>query len=400
MARTRQQVVPIAPLTSEAILKLAREWTLPVKTLLLAVHCKALAVLSGRREILSAVVVSGRPELTGAEQMLGLFINTVPLRQSVAGRTWRQLAESLLAEELADFPHRRFPFATMVEQSANQAMESLFYFTNYYIYQAMKGRAEIDVKVAYAHEVASFPLAANFAIEPFEGRVVLNIACQPDLFTEEQIDATLRVYQNALQALATYPEALLDDLCLLDVPALDRLAALGRNDAEGTTGVSVSLRIAKRTAENPDRIALIWRQQRFSYQDLEREVSAMASRIASFEVKRGDLLAFMLKRSPRVVILMLACLRRGICFLPLDSETPAGRLERTLATASPKLLVLDVFTRDRGAAANCAVVALADDEPLLGVPEPQEADAQPGSIQPGLPDIHLGHRRGAKRSLN
>jgi amino acid adenylation domain-containing protein/natural product biosynthesis luciferase-like monooxygenase protein/non-ribosomal peptide synthase protein (TIGR01720 family) len=307
----RTLAIAIHPETSEAILRLARRWRLPVKTLLLAAHLRCLCEAMGDPEPVTAAVCGVRPETPGADQVLGLFINTLPVRQRVVGRSWRELAEALLAEELADLPHRRFPLAAIPGPSRRP--NSLFYFTDYHNVQDLLARPDLDLELIRAHESTSFALAANFAVEPGSGRLILNLRVRTAWAAA--LDET---YQRVLAALAADPDA------RFEPPAPAPLMAS---------------RFAARVAASPAAIAVGWRELAVSYAELADMAEGVARLMEARGVRPGDRVALALGRDPSMLAAVLACLERGFCFVPVDPLAPRGRIAAILGEARPRMIL-------------------------------------------------------------
>ena len=84
-------VVPIGRNESDGLKAFAAQAGVSVKSALLAVHLKALSVLTGREDVTTGVVFNGRPETSGGESLVGLFLNTLPFRMRLGGESWREL---------------------------------------------------------------------------------------------------------------------------------------------------------------------------------------------------------------------------------------------------------------------------------------------------------------------
>ena len=80
-------------------MELARGRGVSLRSVLLAAHVKALSVMTGQREVMTGLVLNGRPERAGGDQLLGLFLNTVPLRVQLEPCSWRELIERIFARE-------------------------------------------------------------------------------------------------------------------------------------------------------------------------------------------------------------------------------------------------------------------------------------------------------------
>ena len=96
-ARVAAHSVDISPELSLALKELARTAGVPLKSVLLAAHLRALSVLTGSNDVLTGIVSHGRPETADSERVLGLFLNTLPFRRRLAGGTWLELVQETFA---------------------------------------------------------------------------------------------------------------------------------------------------------------------------------------------------------------------------------------------------------------------------------------------------------------
>src|SRR5262249_12032055 len=111
--RVRPHPVPLSHEVSAGLQRLAQTAGLPLKDVLLAAHARVLSLVSGQSDIVTGLVMHGRPDDRDGERVLGLFLNTLPLRMKLNGGSWLQLAREAFAAELELMPHRRYPLAAI-----------------------------------------------------------------------------------------------------------------------------------------------------------------------------------------------------------------------------------------------------------------------------------------------
>lgn len=328
--------VDIPPDVSDRLQGLAVTWRVPLKTLLLALHMKVLSDLYRSSDVVTLVVVSGRPERAAAEEALGLFINTIPSRCDIGRHTWRSLCDELLNEEIADGPHRRFPALSVPGLSI--LAETLFYFTNYHNVDRFLARRGIDIELIVAQERTNFPLAANFALDPLKGQVVLELACDGDRFNGAWIDWIASCYAQIISAMAVEPDRRPVELAVCPPPPF----------GEGVAGAGLSGNLAVAAARFlhcatslPTADAVVWRDQSLTYGELERRVARLGSLMAAKSVDRSDRVGLLFRRTPDLIAVMLACLAGGICFVPFDEEIPEKRFGELTRSARLKCILTD-----------------------------------------------------------
>ena len=166
---------------------MGKQRRMPYRTTNLKKHHGGNCFASGQADVLTCMVSSGRIEETDGERALGLFLNSVPFRMNLRGGSWADLILEAFESERAMFPFRRYPLAEVKKGTGSEPLfDTLFYYTNYYIYQGLQ-HWDATLLGSSFHEESSFPLAANFRLDPFTGRLHLDLQCDSSEFSSEQI---------------------------------------------------------------------------------------------------------------------------------------------------------------------------------------------------------------------
>ncbi|MFC3453286.1 amino acid adenylation domain-containing protein [Amycolatopsis speibonae] len=325
---------------ADALAARARECGVTVSTMLQAVWGLVLAAITGRDDVVFGAVVSGRPaELPGIETMVGLFINTVPVRVRMRpGHTFAELVREVQDEQIALLAHHHVGLAD-IQQAAGlgKLFDTLVVYENY---PKPAGAAEADqdrlrVQGMTAADATHYPLA--LAVVPGD-TLRLRLEHQPALFTTEQAAAVLARFTRVLEAVVADPRTPLAAVPILSGAEQRELAA--RND----TAVPVPDRtlpesFAAQVAATPEATAVISEDLSLSYAELD----ARANQLARLLIERGvgpeSLVAVMLPRSPELVVTVLAITKTGGAWLPIDPVYPADRVAYILDDAAPALVI-------------------------------------------------------------
>ncbi|MFC7719891.1 condensation domain-containing protein [Nonomuraea recticatena] len=110
---TVSHAVPLDDQLVQGLERAARQARVPLRTVLLAGHLRVLALLTGDSDVVTGIVTHGRPEHEAAEQVLGLFLNSVPVRVRTDVPSWEELIKRVFAAEVAFLPHRLYPLFEM-----------------------------------------------------------------------------------------------------------------------------------------------------------------------------------------------------------------------------------------------------------------------------------------------
>ncbi len=195
--------VPISDEVSKGLPGMAQRAGLPLKSFCLAVHLKVLSLLTGQSDILTGLVSNGRLEEEDGERVLGLFLNTVPLRQRLNGGTWLQLAEEVFAAERELLPFRRYPLAHL--SKASELFEVAFNYVHFHVYQGLERFDELQLLGNVAYEETNFTLMVNFVHSISSSQVQLSLNYNASALSEEEINTIGKYYARGLEAMVAEP---------------------------------------------------------------------------------------------------------------------------------------------------------------------------------------------------
>ena len=205
-----QAAVP-AP-TAAGLMRLAAAAAVPLKSVCLAAHLRVLQLAAGSTDVVTGLVVNGRPESAGGERVRGLFLNTLPLRLAAAdGFTWNDLVRAAFAAECEMLPFRRYPFAALQWDWGKQPLLlAAFNFTRFHMWQAVVDRGwQVATGGGYAVELEEnhFPLMVNFNYDDKLDRLRLTLDTQ---MRPPGAEALLAHYMGVLAAMSADPAALVE----------------------------------------------------------------------------------------------------------------------------------------------------------------------------------------------
>ncbi|WP_432093148.1 amino acid adenylation domain-containing protein [Streptomyces sp. bgisy100] len=148
----------------------------PAKALYLAAHCTALSRLVGRTEVVSGLVTNGRPEVPGAEDLAGLFLNTLPFPVDTGEGHAIDLVRQVFEREQQLLPHRRRPLAETLRSSGTDALfDVVFNYTDFHVYASSDGGGRVRITGARYFELTDFPAVVHVHRDQFTGRMGLQV---------------------------------------------------------------------------------------------------------------------------------------------------------------------------------------------------------------------------------
>jgi amino acid adenylation domain-containing protein/non-ribosomal peptide synthase protein (TIGR01720 family) len=322
----------------------ARERRVTLSTLLAGAWACVLGRAARQEQVLFGITVSGRSApLPGVHEMVGLFINTLPLGVPLppAARVSEWLAQ--LLERTSELgAHEHAELARLRASSAIPAgqplFESLFVFENYpsdaRVYQSVAGLAVRDV---------SFLDQTNYALtlcaQP-GAELELRMAYDRQRFAAADAALLLGLVENLLEQFQARPDALLGQLAL--EPAGAQRARL---ESENQTAFAhaeprhVPALIAARARQTPDAIALYFEERSLSYAALDARANQVAHALRARGVGPESLVAIAMERSLELVVGLLGILKAGAAYVPVDPEYPEERISYVLQDARASALL-------------------------------------------------------------
>jgi natural product biosynthesis luciferase-like monooxygenase protein/amino acid adenylation domain-containing protein len=336
-AQAQQYPVPVSPEVSEGLQRLAQTAGLPLKDVLLAAHARVMSLVSGQSDIVTGLVMHGRPDHVDGERVLGLFLNTLPLRLKLKGGTWMDLAHEAFEAELEMMPHRRYPLAAIqTDLNRLRLFDTGMIFVNFHVYQGLEPvKNEIATLGIKDIQETNFKFMAEFSLSPFNSHVELNLRVDTNVFTESQIESFVQYYSLTLSRMSRDPLERYDSVCLLpDHEQQQILRDWNDTRAEYPAGQCVHQLIEEQAARQPNAVAVICRDERLTYRELNERANQVAHYLQSLGVGAESLVGVCLERGVEMMVALLGILKAGGAYLPLDPEYPAERLRYMIEDAS------------------------------------------------------------------
>ncbi|WP_295515603.1 non-ribosomal peptide synthetase, partial [uncultured Pseudomonas sp.] len=329
----------------------ARRLRVTLNTLVQAAWTLLLQRYTGQRRVAFGATVAGRPaEVAGSERLLGLFINTLPVVQAPGPElTAAQWLPALQAHNLALREHEHTPLFE-VQRLAGHAGQALFdtllVFENYPVDAALRGAtpAAPAIGAVTVSERTHYPL--SIAVMAGE-RLELHLHYQRACFAPAQVQRLAAHLGQLLDGLVRQPETPLGDLPLLDA---EGLAIWQRwNPPAQTTATEPLLPalIAEQARRQPQAIALVHGQERLDFATLDARSNRLAHWLRGQGVAAETRVGVACERGIDLFVALLAVLKAGGAYLPLDPDYPAERLALMLEDSGARLLLTQQHLLDR-----------------------------------------------------
>ncbi|MEU1601783.1 amino acid adenylation domain-containing protein [Micromonospora matsumotoense] len=324
------------PAATADLVAFARRHDLTVNTLVQGAWALLVGQLTGRDDVTFGAAVSGRPaELAGAESMVGLLMNVVPVRVRLRrDEPLAALLARLQHEQAQLIEHHHLGLAEIQKVAGTgELFDTCVAFENFPESGELRcGPLRVE---AGAADAAHYPLSLNAAAGT---RLRMRLSYRPDLFPVGFARGLLRRFTRLLTELPSLWETRTGRLDLLDVPERLRLSTQGRHPDPVPVATLPAL-VEAWAAGTPDAVAVRCGADRLTYGVL----NARANRLAHALIDRGvgpeRLVALVLPRGVDLVTAILAVTKAGGGYLPVDPEYPGPRVAQLLADAAPACVV-------------------------------------------------------------
>jgi amino acid adenylation domain-containing protein/non-ribosomal peptide synthase protein (TIGR01720 family) len=345
-----ERTLDLPPAVVAAVEAAARNAGVTVGTLVQGAWALLLARATGEEDVVFGTVVSGRPpHLRGSESMVGLFINTLPVRARIEERetlsAWlRRLQEQLL--EMRRFEHS--PLAEVQKWSGVRPGEPLFQtlaaFENYPRDASfLRGMEGLEVRDMQVFERTNYPL--SLAVVPLSG-LELRLGWDCRYYDLEAAERLLSDLRTLLEAMPAGLERPVEELSLLSEAERLLLAETNRTAVE-VPDVSLDTLLEKVAAERGEAPAIVGPDGvAVSYRELWERAGRWAQRLRGLGVGPGALVGLRLERSADLVAAMLGVWRAGSAYVPLDPEYPAERLRLLVEDSGVRVVVEEKDLKD------------------------------------------------------
>ncbi|MFE6226455.1 amino acid adenylation domain-containing protein [Streptomyces sp. NPDC057854] len=339
---------------TERLTDTARQAGLTLNTLVQGAWAIALGQFLGRDDVVFGATTAGRPpELPGAEDMVGLLMNTVAVRVRLdPGRPLRDALAALQETQAGLRPFHHLGLAE-VQRAAGigELFDTVVGFENTPVdgdaVQAQVPGLRIGVDDTPAPGASHYPF--SLVVVP-SGRLSLELTYRADLFTAAEAAAVLHRVRAVLDAFAQDPAV---PVGRIDLRTDAERAEPVRAGAATPPRATFPALFEAHAAARPDAVAVYDGPHEVTYGTLDAEANRLARVLAARGVGPGNVVAVALPRSARSVLAVLAVLKSGAAYLPLDLGYPPERLRYIIDDARPDL----VLTTADGSAVTAAAGA-------------------------------------------
>lgn len=360
----------------QALQSFARENRLTMSTIVQAVWALLVHRYSASNDVVFGLARSGRPAtLDNIEHRVGLFLNLLPMRTRIDNEQtlldWLQaLQQQLLQQQPYEFTALRDVHDVSEIASSTPLFDSIVVFENYPMpTSSERDTGNIGISDIEISEQTNYPLSLYACAE-----ATLNLKL---LFDTSRFSASAiaRMLQQLVEILCRLPMA--DSTTVADVLNLSEQIlqddhVIPNCTADDSVVLDVEKCIATQATDRAEHSAVVCGQQILTYAELNTRANQLANYLVQQGIKPGQRVGICLRRSVELPIAMLAILRSGCAWLPLDADYPAGRLQHIIEDAHADAVIVHEATKDALPAGDYQALNIETDSAAI--------DAQPDQV--------------------
>jgi len=290
----------------------------------------------------SPIANRNRAELEG---MLGLFVNTLVLRNNLSGDpSFRELLHRVREVTLDAYAHQDLPFEMLVEElqperdlSRNPLYEVMFILQN--TPTSVQEASSLTVRTLQ-FDSGTAQLDIFLSMSESQQGLTGFLEYNTDIFEDAKITRLITHFQALLESIVANPEQRICELSPLTVPEREQLLfEWNQTNADYSQDTSLHQLFEQQVEQFPDALALISQSEELTYRQLNQRVNQLAHYLQKHGVTKETLVAICLERSPEMVVGILAVLKAGGAYIPLDPSYPVERLGFMLSDSQASVLI-------------------------------------------------------------
>ncbi|MGB3181569.1 MAG: amino acid adenylation domain-containing protein [Cyclobacteriaceae bacterium] len=326
---------------------LAANLGITLSNLFQSVWAVLLSKYSGTEDVLFGNVVSGRPAaLPAVESMIGLFINTLPVRiKHTAGESFASLVKRTQQEALQRENHQHLPLASILKQmdGVRDQPDHIIVFENFPVEKEVSRQAadEYDLEILNVDSYEQTPYDLNVIVRP-EKQLHIEFNVNALRFSNEAVGQIGDHLLHLIDQIVAGSEQSISSLKLIP-PEEENKVLYQFNQTkvpypEEETLVSL---FESQVQDNPEKIALSFQGRSLSYSQLNTEANKLAHWLQEHTGAGADkVIGLCYQRSPEMVVAMLAILKSGAAYMPVDPDLPAGRIGYMLEISHTSVMLV------------------------------------------------------------
>ena len=334
--------------------------------LLLSVYYILLSKYSSQEDIVVGSPIVGR-NIAELYNLIGMFVNTLAMRANIdSNLSFKDFLSYIKDMCLNNYKYQDYPFDELVDKlkiqrdtSRNPLFDVMFIYQN-------NGNATADfgdIKTEYFTpdtKISKFDLS----LEVIPENDILNLSFEyaTALFNKQFIEDLSKHYSNILTSCLDNLNVKISNICMLSEAEKNKiLYDFNNTKTDYPKDKTIAELFEEQAKKTPNNVAVVFGMQKLTYKELNEKANSLAYYLRKNGIETNDLVGIMVNRSLEMIIGMLAVLKAGGAYIPIDPTYPKDRIEYMLKNSNSKLLLTQEHLHDITDFKNCVYIDLSND---------------------------------------
>ena len=303
-----------------------------------------LSKYSGQDDIVIGSAIVGR-DLPELQNLIGMFVNSLPLRNSINDEySFKDFLNQVKDKCLECYKYQSYPFDELVSKlNLKRDTSRSPLFDTMFIYQN-NGYAKLDFEDITAEnyipdtKISKFDLSLE--IFPKDNMFEMSFEYCTKLFSNKFIENLSKHYINILSEIIENIDIKIADICMLSENEKNKiLYDFNNTKTDYPKDKTISQLFEEQVEITPDNIALVFENQSLTYKELNEKANSLAHYLRNNGISRNDIIGIMVNRSLEMIIAILAVLKAGASYIPIDPTYPQSRIKYILEDSKLKFIL-------------------------------------------------------------
>ncbi|MGB7604620.1 MAG: amino acid adenylation domain-containing protein, partial [Lutisporaceae bacterium] len=324
--------------------QIAKETGSTMYMVLLSAYNVLLSKYSGQADIIIGSPIAGRPH-ADLQSIMGMFVNTLAMRNyPESSKTFKEFLEEVKANSLQAFENQDYQFEELIDKlnikrdlSRNPLFDVMFSMQN-----LDAGEMQIEGLTFKPYEIDNNIAKFDMTITAVElnKTIMLSLNYCTKLFNKQTIENMSKHLTNILSSISSNTNLMLSEVEMLSEEEKHQvLIDFNNTEADYPREKTINQLFEEQVDKTPDNIAVEYENTKLTYNELNAKANDLAIILQNKEVEADSIVGIMIDRSLDMIIGIMATLKAGGAYLPIDPEYPKDRIEYMLSDSNTKILL-------------------------------------------------------------
>lgn len=353
----KEEILNIEPSEVEKIKEICGEYNITENSFLQAAWGFLLSKYNNSQDVVYGSVVSGRPpEIVGVEDMVGLFINTIPVRLKYnSNMTISDLLNQQHEEAIESLDHHYLNLSEIQSKSllGKDLIDHVFVFENYAVQDLAEQADFVNEEENKLSVISgqSFNLTHydfDILVAPGQKNIEIRLRYNGGVYQEADMVRLRNHFQRVIKSFLENTTMSLSKVNYLTSKEQEEIfESFNNTQIDYPKGITVLNLFQQRVKENPDKTAVVFENSKLSYKTLDDQSEKLANYLCqSHQLSKNDMVGIKLDRSEYMLIAILGVLKAGAIYVPLDVHYPNERIQYIKEDSKFKVLIDQDFISD------------------------------------------------------